>query len=224
MRLRLSVFLVVGAEVFLVVGAEVPAAVLRPAVLRDERVLFLRRGLVLAPVVASVEHELAVLDQRVCVLVAGPVQLYSHANGSSASRGALAVPSGLAGYHYSSEGRGFGRVRRYLERAGLVRRRGAAPRRPQTCPRRWSEAVSELFTRSPASASTSPRMPTISSNCSCLATSGGEIWITGSPRSSARQIRPRSNSALERKPRSSHSHSSSVNVSRVSLSLTSSSA
>src|SRR5688500_3650144 len=96
MRLRLSVFLVVGAEV--------PAAVLRPAVLRDERVLFLRRGLVLAPVVAFVEHELAVLDQRVCVLVAGPVQLYRHANGSSASRGALAVPSSLAGYHYSSEG------------------------------------------------------------------------------------------------------------------------
>src|SRR5688572_3018318 len=217
MRLRLSVFLVVGAEV--------PAAVLRPAVLRDERVLFLRRGLVLAPVVASVEHELAVLDQRVCVLVAGLVQLYRHANSSSSSRGALGVPSGLAGYHYSSEGSRLRAGSPLSGAGGVVRRRGAAPwRRPQTCPRRWSEAVSELFTRSPASASTSPRIPTISSNCSCLATSGGEIWITGSPRSSARQIRPRSNSALERKSRSSHSHSASVNVSRVSLSLTSSSA
>ena len=35
------------------------------------------------------------------------------------------------------------------------------------------------------------------------ATSGGEIWTTGSPRSSARQIRPRSKSSGERKPRSS---------------------
>ena len=67
-------------------------------------------------------------------------------------------------------------------------------------------------------------MPAISSNCSGPATSGGEIWTTGSPRSSARQIRPRSKRCGERKSRSSHSHSSSENVSFVSLSLTSSSA
>src|SRR5581483_1768291 len=77
---------------------------------------------------------------------------------------------------------------------------------------------------SQASERTSPRMPTISSNCSWRATSGGEIWITGSPRSSARQISPRSNRRRERKPRRSVSHSSSENVSRVSLSFTSSSA
>ena len=41
-----------------------------------------------------------------------------------------------------------------------------------------------------ASVSTSPRIPTISSNSSCVAISGGEIWTTGSPRSSARQIKP----------------------------------
>ena len=41
-----------------------------------------------------------------------------------------------------------------------------------------------------ASSRTVPRMPVISSNCSCVAISGGEICTTGSPRSSARQIRP----------------------------------
>ena len=46
-------------------------------------------------------------------------------------------------------------------------------------------------------------MPPISSNCSGPAISGGESWITGSPRSSARQISPRLNSSPERKPRSS---------------------
>ena len=76
--------------------------------------------------------------------------------------------------------------------------------------------------RRSASASTSPRIPTISSISASPATSGGEIWTTGSPRSSARQIRPASNSAGERKPRSSDSHSASSNVSLVSLSLTSS--
>ena len=44
----------------------------------------------------------------------------------------------------------------------------------------------------------------------------------GSPRSSARQTRPASNSALERNPRMSCSHSCSVNLSRVSRSFTSS--
>ena len=48
--------------------------------------------------------------------------------------------------------------------------------------------------RAHASARTSPRIPVISSNSACVATSGGEIWITGSPRSSALQIRPFSNS------------------------------
>ena len=52
--------------------------------------------------------------------------------------------------------------------------------------------------------------------------SGGASWMTGSPRSSARQYRPASNSALDRKPRSSRSDSSSSNVSLVALSLTSS--
>ena len=63
-----------------------------------------------------------------------------------------------------------------------------------------------------ASPSTSPRMPTISSSSASPATSGGEIWTTGSPRSSWRQIRPASKSAGERKPRSSDSHSASSNV------------
>src|SRR5581483_6959821 len=44
-----------------------------------------------------------------------------------------------------------------------------------------------------ASASTPPRMPAIWSNSSWPATSGGEICTTGSPRSSARQMSPRSN-------------------------------
>src|SRR4029079_10610840 len=48
-----------------------------------------------------------------------------------------------------------------------------------------------LLRRSQASSSTGRRTPTISSNCSVSAISGGESWITGSPRSSARQIRPR---------------------------------
>ena len=52
--------------------------------------------------------------------------------------------------------------------------------------------------------------------------SGGASWTTGSPRSSARQYRPASKSAFERKPRSSRSDSSSSKVSRVALSLTSS--
>src|SRR5207237_3662043 len=72
------------------------------------------------------------------------------------------------------------------------------------------------------SARTSPRIETIWSNSWCPATSGGEIWMTGSPRSSARQMSPRSKSAGERKPRSSVSHSSSSKVCRVSLSFTSS--
>src|SRR4029078_8304978 len=70
-----------------------------------------------------------------------------------------------------------------------------------------------------ASLSTSPRIPVISSNSCCVAMSGGEICTTGSPRSSALQIRPFSNSRGDRKPRRSDSHSSCVNDSRVSLSF-----
>src|SRR5712691_4647332 len=73
-----------------------------------------------------------------------------------------------------------------------------------------------------ASLRTSPRVPAISSNSFWVAINGGEICTTGSPRSSARQMSPFSKSVGERKPRSSVSHSSSVNVSRVSLSFTSS--
>ena len=62
----------------------------------------------------------------------------------------------------------------------------------------------------------------ISSNCSVSQISGGASWITGSPRSSARQISPRRKSSPERKPRRSHSDSSSVKPSLVSWSLTSS--
>src|SRR5881394_247375 len=48
-----------------------------------------------------------------------------------------------------------------------------------------------LRTRSQASVSTPRSTSWISSNCSVSAISGGASWITGSPRSSARQIRPR---------------------------------
>src|SRR6516225_8849571 len=73
-----------------------------------------------------------------------------------------------------------------------------------------------------ASVSTVRRMASISSKCSWPQISGGASWMTGSPRSSQRQGSPASNSDGERKPRSNHSDSSSVNVSRVALSLTSS--
>ena len=46
-------------------------------------------------------------------------------------------------------------------------------------------------TRRDDSSSTGRRTSTISSNCSVSAISGGENWMTGSPRSSARQISPR---------------------------------
>src|SRR5438132_1631502 len=75
-----------------------------------------------------------------------------------------------------------------------------------------------------ASESVSPRIDAIWSNSCCVATSGGEICTTGSPRSSERQINPLWNKRGERNPRSRVSHSSSSNDSRVSLSLTSSTA
>src|SRR5207244_1214266 len=77
-------------------------------------------------------------------------------------------------------------------------------------------------TRSPASARTSPRIETIWSNSCWPAMSGGEICTTGSPRSSALQINPRSNRRGDRKSRRSVSHSASSKLARVSLSLTSS--
>ncbi len=49
--------------------------------------------------------------------------------------------------------------------------------------------------RREASSRTGRRAASISSNCSGPAISGGENWITGSPRSSERQIRPRWNSS-----------------------------
>ena len=112
------------------------------------------------------------------------------------------------------------------------RRRSASSARSAGCRTRSSRAVPQVLeplrrvnrSCSHASVRTSPRIPVISSNSACVATSGGEIWTTGSPRSSARQISPFSNSRGDRKPRSSVSHSSSENVSRVSLSFTSSSA
>src|SRR5207245_10891299 len=71
-----------------------------------------------------------------------------------------------------------------------------------------------------ACVSTLRRICSISSKCSWVQVSGGASWITGSPRSSARQISPASNRACDRKPRSSRSDSSSVNVSLVVFSLT----
>ena len=58
--------------------------------------------------------------------------------------------------------------------------------------------------------------------CDSSQISGGASWMTGSPRSSARQYSPASNRAVDRKPRISFSDSSALNVSRVALSLTSS--
>ena len=52
--------------------------------------------------------------------------------------------------------------------------------------------------RRPASSSTGRRIASISANCSGPAIRGGESWMTGSPRSSARQISPRSYSSAER--------------------------
>ena len=66
-----------------------------------------------------------------------------------------------------------------------------------------------------ASERTSPRIPTISSNSACPAIRGGETWTTGSPRSSARQMRPRSKS-FRTGSRAGATRLSSSKVSRVS--------
>ena len=76
--------------------------------------------------------------------------------------------------------------------------------------------------RFPASVRTSRSVAAMKSISSCPQISGGESWTTGSPRSSARQIKPASKRAPDRKPRSSFSDSSSSKERRVSLSLTSS--
>ena len=75
---------------------------------------------------------------------------------------------------------------------------------------------------SSAPVSTERSRCSMSSNSGWPMVSGGASWTTGSPRSSARQYRPASKSALDRKPRSIDSDSASVKVYRVTLSLTSS--
>ena len=55
----------------------------------------------------------------------------------------------------------------------------------------WFAGGARCPMRREASSRTGRRTSTISSNCSVSAISGGENWITGSPRSSVRQIRPR---------------------------------
>ena len=49
-----------------------------------------------------------------------------------------------------------------------------------------------------ASSRTGRSTARISSNCSGPAISGGASWMTGSPRSSARQISPRAKTSAER--------------------------
>src|SRR3979409_463095 len=72
--------LVVGLRLgaLLVVDAQVPAAELRVPVLLDERVLLAGRRLVLAPRVAVVEHDGAVADALLRVVVSGPGEPDSH--------------------------------------------------------------------------------------------------------------------------------------------------
>src|SRR5262249_57758876 len=108
---------------------------------------------------------------------------------------------------------------RHAVQTDVRRRRG---RGLAWCGRRGLRLVhsAHLEILSHASWRTSPSMPAIWSNSSRSATSGGEIWMTGSPRSSARQISPRSKIRGERKPLSRVSHSSSEKVSPVALSFT----
>src|SRR5581483_1108798 len=84
--------------------------------------------------------------------------------------------------------------------------------------------LERYWIRCHASSNTSPRVPVMTSNSCCVAMSGGEIWMTGSPRSSALQMRPFSNSRGERNSRRSDSVTSYGKPSLVSLSRTSSSA
>jgi hypothetical protein len=79
-----------------VVDAEVPAPVVLPSVLLDERVLLRGGGLVLAPVVAVVEdHPCLCLDELLGVLVGTPAQLDGHVAADRPARalGQLAGPA-----------------------------------------------------------------------------------------------------------------------------------
>jgi hypothetical protein len=58
----------------LIVRAEVPTRVGVPAVLLDEPVLLRRRGLVLAPIVPTVQNSVPGLDQLLRVVVGGSVE------------------------------------------------------------------------------------------------------------------------------------------------------
>ena len=73
-----------------------------------------------------------------------------------------------------------------------------------------------------ASSSTERRVASMNEISSGPAMSGGATTIIGSARSSARQIRPASNSFGDSTPRSSQSHSSASKVARVAWSRTSS--
>lgn len=90
------------------------------------------------------------------------------------------------------------RTAAYAARPVPVRHHAAQrPLRPQTRGP-LHEAPRQSFVQ--ASVSTVRRMPSISSNVDWSEISGGASWMTGSPRSSARQYRPLSKRALERKP------------------------
>ena len=67
----------------------------------------------------------------------------------------------------------------------------AGRRRRRPARRGWSAWRHACSILREASSSTGRSTASISSNCSGPAMSGGENWITGSPRSSARQMRPR---------------------------------
>ena len=89
--------------------------------------------------------------------------------------------------------RGDGSVREVLRSVGRHVTPIDCPQRRLELPRQAQARMSDV-----ASVRTSPRIDVISSNSAWPATRGGEIWITGSPRSSARQIIPASKSAFER--------------------------
>ena len=95
-----------------------------------------------------------------------------------------------------------GRAARRCAPSGPACRRWPRPpggrRRRRPGPRGWSAWRHACSILRDASSSTGRSTASISSNCSGPAMSGGENWITGSPRSSARQIRPRRYISAER--------------------------
>ena len=136
---------------------------------------------------------------------------------SAAPRRPTATASGRAARRCAPSGPG-GRVA-----PSPASRRTSRPRSRSRTVSIWSAASprASVDVRSTPTGCASARRPrsapaagsaSISANCSGPAISGGESWITGSPRSSARQISPRRYSSPDRKPRSSVSDSSSVNV------------